>query len=649
MEILSRVKRLLIGAPRDIHDPSLFHKISLVAFLAWVGLGADGLSSSAYGPDEAYRTLGQHHELAIFLAAATALTVFIISYAYSRTIEHFPSGGGGYAVATKLLGSSFGVLSGSALLVDYVLTITVSIASGADQIFSFLPLDAQQYKVPVEAAALAVLVLMNLRGVKESVKVLLPVFLLFLACHAVLLVGAAVMHAGRVPALASGVSQGLQSDMSTLGFVAMFLIFAKAYAQGAGTYTGIEAVSNGIQVMREPGVATAKRTMLYMAVSLAVTAGGILVAYMLLDVHPEEGKTLNAVLLERLGFGTWFVVITLVSEAALLCVGAQTGFIGGPRVMANMARDSWVPHRFSSLSERMTLQDGVLMMGMAAFAMLLYTGGSISVLVTMYAINVFITFSLTQLGMCRLRVQSRRTDPRWKRAFLIHAVGLLICISILTIVIYEKFSEGAWLTLVVTTALITACFGIRRYYRRVQATFARFTQQAEMIAEAPAAAAPPAELDSAAPTAALLVGGYNGPGIHTVMSILRLFPNTYRQMVFVSVAVIDSGNFKGVAEVARLEAQTREYLDRYVAMARRMGLAATSIMETGTDPVAQAETTCAEVARRFPKATFFAGQLIFQREKWFQRLLHNDTAFALQRRLHWQGLPLLILPIRVFN
>ena len=135
-----RLKRLLFGAPRDVEDPHVFHKISLIAFLAWVGLGADGLSSSAYGPDEAFRALGEHTYLAVFLALATALTVFIISYAYSRIIEHFPSGGGGYVVATKLLGPSFGVVSGCALLVDYVLTISVSIASAADQIFSFLPL-----------------------------------------------------------------------------------------------------------------------------------------------------------------------------------------------------------------------------------------------------------------------------------------------------------------------------------------------------------------------------------------------------------------------------------------------------------------------------------------------------------------------------
>src|SRR5215470_8010076 len=133
------LKSVFIGRSRDLSDQGLFHKLSLIAVLAWVGLGADGLSSSSYGPEEAYRQLGEHTGLAVFLAFAMAATVFIISYGYSRIIERFPSGGGGYVVATQLLGKRVGVVSGAALLVDYVLTITISIASGADAIFSFLP------------------------------------------------------------------------------------------------------------------------------------------------------------------------------------------------------------------------------------------------------------------------------------------------------------------------------------------------------------------------------------------------------------------------------------------------------------------------------------------------------------------------------
>jgi hypothetical protein len=658
--VVEQLKMWVLGRPRDISDPRLFHKVSLAAFLAWVGLGADGLSSSAYGPDETFRALVGHESLAVFLVLAIVLTVFIISYAYSRTIQYFPVGGG-YAVATKLLGAGAGVISGSALLVDYVLTITVSIASGADQIFSLILLafgqDYSQYKLLVELGALAVLILLNLRGVKESITVLLPIFILFLICHAVLLVGALGGHVGNVPEVSAEVSRNLQQGAKDLGIIGLLMLFGRAYARGAGTYTGIEAVSNAVQIMRKPKIATAQRTMVYMAVSLAVTAGGILLAYMLLNVRaPTDPNapyvTLNAVLLQGLDWGSFgmaFMAVTLVSEAALLLVAAQTGFIGGPRVMANMALDSWVPHRFSALSERLTLQDGVLMMGVAGAATLLYTRGDIGALVTMYAINVFITFSLTQLGMCRHWWNERRHNNRWVRSVVIHLVGAVLCLGILAVVIIEKFWDGAWVPLMVTGALVVACLLIRRYYRRVKVTSDEFSRQVETLPPDPSVTPATGDPDPAMPTAVLLVGGFGGLGVHSLMTTLRMFPGVFHQVIFISAGVMDSGNFKGVEEVEHLKARTQESLDRYVAVARRLGLKSTSLMLVGTDPVNECEELCLQAAQRFPRATFFAGQLVFQREKWYHRLLHNDTAFALQRRLHWQGLPVLILPARVFN
>ena len=198
-----QLKRILVGRPRDLTNPDVFHKISLVALLAWVGLGADGLSSSAYGPDEAFRALGNAEYLAVALALATTLTVLIISLAYSQIIKRFPYGGGGYVVATELLGPRFGVISGSALLVDYVLTISVSIASGADQVFSVLPPAWHQWKVLVVALVIGLLVVMNLRGVKESVSLLAPIFGLFLLLHAILIVGGISAHAGAIAARSS--------------------------------------------------------------------------------------------------------------------------------------------------------------------------------------------------------------------------------------------------------------------------------------------------------------------------------------------------------------------------------------------------------------------------------------------------------------
>ncbi len=652
----AKAKALVLGAPRDLRDPTVFHRISLIAFLAWVGLGADGLSSSAYGPDEAFRAIAGHEYLAIGLTLATFFTVFIISYAYSRIVEHFPSGGGGYVVATKLLGSRYGVLSGSALLIDYILTISVSIASGADQVFSFLPPGMSRWKSVVVAGAILMLMVLNLRGVKESVTFLMPVFLVFLVVHLILIVGGIATHAFEAGRVVGEVQRGFNTDLATLGVAGMFAIFLRSYSMGAGTYTGIEAVSNGIQIMREPKVDTAKRTMLYMAVSLALTAGGILFCYLLFHVSAEPGKTMNAVLLERFA-GTWtigsfplgrtFVILTLVSEAALLFVAAQTGFIDGPRVMSNMSGDSWLPHRFSSLSDRLTMQNGVVLIAGAALLTLWFTHGETSTLVLMYSINVFLTFSLSEMGMVRYWIQHRKKYKDWVRHISIHLIGLVLCLSILIVSLLEKFTEGGWVTLLFTSLLIALCYKIKGHYRKTMEHLKRLDEILSDLPTIPHGA--PRAIEPAAPTAVLLVGGYQGLGIHSFLSIERLFPKHFRNFVFVSVNVIDAGTLKGAEEIDRATGQTEESLRRYVDLARNLGVAADYRMGTGTEVLDEAERLCKSIATEFPRSIFFSGKLVFQKEHWYQRLLHNETANQFQRRLQFEGLNSMVLPVRVFD
>jgi amino acid transporter len=647
-----RVRRTLLGAPRDVADTSHLHSMTLIAFLAWVGLGADGLSSSAYGPEEAFLALGRHTYLAVGLAVATAFTVLIISASYSAIIERFPTGGGGYVVASHLLGPRVGVVSGCALVVDYVLTITVSIAGGGNAIFSFLPPSLAFWKLPVELAAIVLLIGLNLRGVKESVRALLPVFLVFLATHALLIGWAIFSHLGKVPEVTHQLHQGFSSGLSTLGLAGMGLLLLRAYALGGGTYTGIEAVSNGLQIMREPRVATGKRTMVYMAVSLALTAGGILIGYLLLDVRHAPGKTMNAVLSEAvfggwhlggLPVGYWLVLVTLISEGLLLVVAAQAGFIDGPRVMANMAVDSYLPHRFAALSEQLSMQNGVLLMGLAALAMLLYTRGSVQTLVYMYSINVFLTFSLSQLGMTRFW-KERRGEPGRGRYLALHVVALLLCVGILVVTVLERFTHGGWVTVLLTALFVALCYGIHSHYRRAQEGL---RQLDDVLDTLPATGeARPKSLDPKLPTAVLLVSSFNGFGVHTLLSILRYFPGLYKQFIFVSVAVVDSGSFKGREEIEALQQHTEEDLAKYVEKTRRMGFAADSVWEVGIEVVAKATDLCQQVARLYPKATIFTGKLVFREERFYHGFLHSETARAIQRRLQWVGVPMVVLPIR---
>ncbi len=693
---MGRLRTFLFGAPKDVHDSRTFHAVSLVAMLAWVGLGADGLSSSAYGPDEAFRSLmakGNHSSLAVGLAFGTALTVFIIAYGYTRIIEHFPGGGGGYVVATKLLGPRFGVVSGSALLVDYVLTITVSIASGGDQVFNLIPrswfgqvavwsdakeiigynmpdggmlaiaqtgtwLDpVQRTKIAIEIAAIVLLTILNIRGVKESVQAILPIFLVFVATHALALSVAIFGHAGDVGAVAHATSENFHGTLGTLGVLGTLALFVRAYSLGGGTYTGIEAVSNGVQIMREPKVRTAKRTMILMATSLAITAGGIILAYLLVGAMPpdDKTKTMNWVLLERVAggwhvgtfdLGSAFVMLALASEAGLLFIAAQAGFVDGPRVMANMAVDSWLPHRFSALSERLSMRNGVLLMSSASILALVYTHGDVGRLVVMYSINVFLTFSLSNLGMTRFWVKNRKEQREWKRHVPIHVIALALCLTILVVTCFEKFAEGGWLTLVITGALVSLCFVIKRHYARVVDAIRRL----DVELPDPLETEKPKEcsaIDPATSVAVLFVGGYGGLGRHALLTLLRMFPGHFRGVVFCSVAIVDSGNFKGIGEVHELETRVREALEQYKQFAGTLDMPADAELSTGTEVAVEAEKLGLAIVKKYPKALFVAGQLIFDEDSSFGRVLHNETAFQIQRRLQHAGVPMIVLPVRL--
>jgi amino acid transporter len=644
-----RLWHKIIGTPHDLNEPSIFHRLSLIPILAWIGLGADGLSSSSYGPEEAFRALGSHTYLGLFLALATALTVFVISYAYSRIIEHFPHGGGGYIVATHTIGEKAGVISGCALLVDYMLTITVSLASCGDALFSFLPAPLHKYKVACVVVLIVLLVILNLRGVKESVSFLAPIFVVFVVTHILLIGSGFITHGSQIASVVGEVKTNAMKDLGTIGFLGIMALFLRAFSLGGGTYTGLEAVSNGMQIMREPKVQTGKRTMSYMATSLAVTAGGLFFCYYFFRVQPVEGRTMNAVLAEGT-FGNWplgsyIALITILAEGALLIVAAQAGFIDGPRVMANMAIDSWFPRRFASLSERLSMQNGILVMGTAALVLLFYTHGSVSALIVMYSINVFLTFSLSQFGMTRFWIKSRHKDKDWKRHIIVHIVGLVLCLTILVVTVYEKFGEGGWITLLITSMFIAVCYLIRNHYRRVRLGV---KQLEDMLSDIPITEEYNNEsLKSGDMTAVLLVSGFNGFGLHTLLSIVRNFPDVYKNFIFVSVAEIDSGSFKGIAEVEALKESARKGLMKYVKITRQHGFAADFRMDVGTDVVETATEVVETIVREFPRSTVFTGKLVFLKENPFQRILHNETAFAIQRRLQWDGVTTVILPIRV--
>lgn len=652
MSLFAKLKPFVIGAPKDPYDKGIFHRLSLIAFFAWIGLGADGLSSSCYGPEEAFLSLGEHRYLSLFVALAVALTVFLISASYAHIIEQFPAGGGGYVVASKLLSPKLGMVSGCALLVDYVLTISISVASGSDALFSFLPANWHHFKLPFALTGVMALTVLNLRGVKESVIPLIPIFLTFLLTHLGAILYTVAFHIPELPILAKTAKNELLNSHLELGWLGTFFILMKAYSMGAGTYTGIEAVSNGVSILREPQVQTGKRTMLYMAISLAVTSAGLILAYLLFNVSATHGKTLNAVLFEAMTarwgkIGDIVVWITLFSEAMLLFVAAQAGFIDGPRVLANMSLDRWFPVRFAALSDRLVTQNGIIWMGMIAFIAMLLTRGSVKLLVVLYSINVFITFCLSQAGMVRHWWTSR--EPGWKYKGLINGTGFLLCAFILVSMVVLKFFEGGWVTVFITGVLVWIALSIRKEYEKTDHQLKHLNSLVEVAHSVIPQSSMSAPFNHQDKTAVVLVNGYNGLGLHTLLNIMRLFGHEFKNFVFLEVGIINAASFKGVNEIRNLKQSIALEVDRYVEFMTQQGYHAEGIVCYGLGVVEEVKKYIQGINQKYPNAVFFGGQLVFPEETWIERWLHNYTIFALQRVFYKKGVPFVILPIRVID
>jgi amino acid transporter len=654
MPTTKQISEALLGTSLDPFSKRTRQHIALVAFLAWVGLGADGLSSSCYGPEEAFRALGEHKHFGLYLAIATAITVFIIAVAYNQVIELFPSGGGGYKVATSLIGPYTGLVSGAALIVDYMLTIAISVASGIDAVFSLLPLGAQEFKLGTELVLVVLLLYLNLRGMQESIKVLLPIFLGFFLTHVILIGYGVLARVDHLPALIPETLSETSRLTQEVGWVFAASLFLRAYSLGGGTYTGIEAVSNNVQSLAEPRVSTGKWTMFYMAVSLSFTAGGIILLYLLWNVSPEEGQTLNAVtfraILESIGWespmlqnGTLLLVLAL--EGGLLLVAANTGFLGGPAVLANMAADSWVPHQYRYLSTRLVTQRGILLMGLAAFGILLVTGGSVALLVVLYSINVFLTFSLSLLGLCIYWWRVRDSDRRWLYRLALSLVGLMVTVGILLVTLVEKFTEGGWMTVGITGVVIGFCVLNHAHYAHVKRKLRTADEALGWIEYPPVANPPP--LDPQQHTAVFVVGSSRSGGIYALQWVRREFPGHFHNFLFMNARTVDAQSYSGKEDLERMREQATAALSYFINYCHHDGMPATSYLAFGIDPIEELTKLAETIHQEFPHSIFFTSKLIFERDNWYIRQLHSEAALTMLRKLHQRNMPMVILPMRL--
>jgi hypothetical protein len=388
---------------------------------------------------------------------------------------------------------------------------------------------------------------------------------------------------------------------------------------------------------------------------------GLMVAYALYNVQISEHKTLNAVLFDSVTshwspfWSRSFILTTLVSEAALLFVAAQTGFIDGPRIMANMAIDKWFPKKFASLSDRLVTMNGVLLMGISAIVLMALSKGSVSLLVVLYSINVFITFSISQLGMVRHWWIERDKLGSWKRKLLVNGIGFVLTSFILVSVTIIKFGEGGWITLVITGFFILMAINIKRHYFKTTIRLSKVRQSA--LAELHQALThvthidhhnpEPVKFNPDAKTAIILVSGFGGTGLYTFLRINENFKGIYQNFIFIRVGVINSRIYRGSAELEHFKHSVKQDGAKYVKIANQFGFYGKSIWTIGTDPVSEVYNIVKKIKPLLPNPTFFGGQLVFSKTFFMSQLLHNHTLFSIQKRFFKFGIPIVIFPIKI--
>jgi amino acid transporter len=637
---------LFLGKSVNPLSPDSRKSVALIAFMAWIGLGADGLSSSCYGPALGFQALGHFQHLALYLAALTAITVFLIAISYNQVIELFPNGGGGYKVANTLLGPAAGITSGAALIIDYLLTIAISVASAVEAISSTLPETWHIHKMFVEICVVAVLIYINLRGSKESIKVLLPIFLGFFLTHVAIILYGIIAHGAQFPDMVHQTVRESKEAGEKFGVIALLAILLRAYSHGSGTYTGLEAVSNNVNMLAEPRVKTGKLTMIYMACSLSFVAGGIILLYLLWHVKQISGQTLNAsVFAEILGpstFGHIGLMILMLFEMGLLVVGANTGFLGGPAVLANMSLDNWVPSSFSALSTRLVKQNGILFFGVFAAIVLVMTQGNVSDMVILYSVNVFITFSVSLFGLVVYWWKKREEKGKWVRPFCLSFVATIVCVLILVITVCTNFFPSGILSLLLTALVVAIGYVCRRAYQRHN----ELKRNLDKSLEVKLGDREEVEIisDPSAPTAVFLVNRL-GAAMHTILWVERLFPNHFKNYVFLSYGMVDTGTFGSTKALEILQTQTSRVLKYLTYFSTQRGIATVVREEFGTQPIEDIVIMAEKINKEFTNTVYFAARYIYPDENIFTRMMHSDFSLMVQRKLQNVGVKMLIVPL----
>jgi len=456
--MLNKFKDLITGPPLPTQQ---LESKRLNKFRALAAFSPDALSSIAYANQEIYLGLVVAGSVGLSLAwpigLAITLLLIVVALSYYQTIQGYPSGGGSFIVARENLGVIPGVIAGAALLIDYLLTAAVSLTAGMDAIASAFPA-LWPYRVEMALGVLLVITLINLRGIQESGTVMAVPVYIFLFTYLGMLVygGIQALTAGSIP---------LTITAPTASQPVTLILLLHTFSAGCTALTGIEAISNGVPSFKPPEIRNAGRTLIIMAIlmgTLFISSIG-LTQYLAVVAGPQE--TILSALARRL-LGTSFAYYVIqASTMLILAVAANTSFAGFPRLAAILSRENFLPRQFSNLGDRLVFSNGIGYLAAGTALLIVLFRGNTHALIPLFAVGVFMAFTFSQAGMVVHWLRLR--GSRWWGKALINGFGMLVTAATLIIVTISKFSQGAWITILLIPLIVTVFLSIRRHYQSV--------------------------------------------------------------------------------------------------------------------------------------------------------------------------------------
>jgi amino acid transporter len=596
--VLDSVKRLLVGRPLSSSEQEHQRIRKLIALPVF---SSDAISSTAYATEEilfvtavAASSLTLGLSVLVPIAIGVAILLAIVATSYRQTIFAYPNGGGAYVVSRDNLGEYPSLLAGASLMIDYVLTVAVSVSAGVAAIISipaFRSLEKQ--RVMIGLLLIVLLTVGNLRGVRESGRIFaVPTYIY------ITLLGAL---------LAYGLSREFFGELGTVPFdpkefhgrenggeLGLFLIL-KGFSSGAVALTGTEAIANGVPAFRKPQSKNAANTLVWMAVILGVLFFGTAVLAHHLRPFPTHNETVISQL-GRVVFGEGPVYVMLqFATAAILTLAANTAYNGFPWLSSIIARDGYLPRQLANRGDRLVFSNGIVFLAAAAAILLVAFGGVTTNLIPLYAVGVFTSFTLSQMGMVRHHLRLR--EPAWKRGTATNAVGAMATFLVLLIIAVTKFKSGAWVPLVVVPVIIVVFSGIKRHYDRVGEVLSVTPEEvrAEPISH----------------TVVVLVGRVH-KGVIRALGYARSLRPDHLAAVYVSFEDDDSEDLQRQWEEFRLDVPLEVIHSPYREL------------------VDAVEEYLDELDQRWANDTITVLIPEFVVDRWFANVLHNQSALALK-------------------